>query len=68
MAATLALISEILAMIPTLTAAGIAIEGLIEKVRMALGEAGAPGNPEWDALDAQCATIENQFRKDAAAG
>ncbi len=66
MPATLALIAQVLAMIPSLLSAGIAVEGLIDKIRVALGEAGAPGNPEWDALDAQCAAIEATFQKDAA--
>jgi hypothetical protein len=67
MPATLALIAQILALVPTLVSAGISIAGLVGNIRNALTEVGAPDDTTWQQLDAQCTALEQQFQKDAAA-
>lgn len=65
-AAILALVSQVLAFVPVLVQAGASVASLIENARQVLNQVGAPGDPQWDALDAQCKALEDQFLKDAA--
>lgn len=67
MTATLAFISTVLALVPALAQAGISVANLISGARDALTEVGAPTNAQWQALDAQCSSLETQFAADLAA-
>ncbi len=60
----LALITEILSLAPTLASAGISLANLYSKVRTVLDANAAPGDPEWDALDAQVKDLQAQLAQD----
>ncbi len=60
----LALIAEILSLAPTLASAGISLASLYSKVRTVLDTNGSPGDPEWDALDAQVKDLQAQLAVD----
>lgn len=65
-AVVVALITEILGLIPQITSAGISIAGLVSNVRSVLNASGAPDDPTWQALDTQVKDLEAQLAKDPA--
>jgi len=64
MAAIIALITEILALAPTLASAGVSLASLYAKVRAVLDANAAPGDADWDALDQQVKDLQAQLNKD----
>ena len=60
----LALIAEILSMVPQIASAGISIADLVSKTRAVLDENAAPGDAQWDALDAQVKDLQAQLAVD----
>lgn len=66
MAAIVPLIAEILANIPAMIAAGISVADLLSKARAAVDANRAPGDAEWDALDAQVVALQARLNTDPA--
>ena len=66
-AVVLALITEILGLVPQIASAGIAIAGIIQKARDVLDANAAPGDADWDALDAQVHDLQVQLAIDPPA-
>ncbi len=64
MPAILALVAEILSLVPQITSAGISIAGIVSKARAVLDANGAPGDADWDALDQQVKDLQAQLNQD----
>ena len=58
MGAALPLILEILSLAPQIMQAGIDISNIISKTRDVLDANAAPGDPEWDDLDARVKSLQ----------
>lgn len=66
MPAILALVAQIIALVPTLVSAGIDVADLIANARKVIDENRVPSDPEWDALDAAVTSLQQQFRAASA--
>ena len=67
MPAIVALIAELLGLVPQMAQAGIAIAGIVQKARDVLDANAAPGDPDWDALDGQIKGLQEQLAQDPPA-
>lgn len=64
MPAIIALIAEILSLAPQIASAGISIAGIVQKARTVLDANAAPGDADWEALDAQVKDLQAQLAVD----
>ncbi len=64
MPAILALVAEILSMVPQLVQAGISIAGIVSKVEDVLAANAAPDDATWQALDQQVKDLQAQLAQD----
>ena len=62
MASIVALLAQILAMVPQLVSAGIDIADLVSKTKAVIDANKVPGDAEWDALDATVARLQAPVR------
>lgn len=65
-ATVLALIAEIISMVPQIAAAGVSIADLVAKTRSVLDANAAPGDADWAALDQQVRDLQAQLNNDPA--
>lgn len=64
----IALVTEILSLVPTIAQVGIAVAGLITKARAVIDASAAPDDPTWNALDAQVKAHEAAYLSAAQPG
>ena len=62
--AVLALITEILALVPQLAAAGISVVSLMEKAKAALESNAAPSDVDWQDAHAQTTALLQQLNSE----
>lgn len=68
MAAIVAILAQIIAMLPGLIAAGVQIEGLIARVQAAVaGGATDPSDASWQAVNAELDALTAQLNQDPPA-
>lgn len=67
MATIIALLAQIIALMPALIAAGVEVQGLIARVQAAVASGSAdPTDAMWTALDAEVATLRSALAQDPA--
>lgn len=66
MPAAILLAQEIVGLIGPLAQLGLNVTGLVLQTRAVLDENAAPGNAQWDALDAQIKNLQAELAKDPA--
>ena len=69
MPAILALIAEVMSMVPQMVQAGLSIVGIVQKAQDVLAANAAPDDPTWAALDQQVKDLQAQLATgDVASG
>lgn len=67
MATIVALLAQIISLMPALIAAGVQVEGLIARVQAAVASGSTdPTDAQWTALDAEVATLRSALAQDPA--